>query len=310
MQMNAISLQGLTKKFGANEVLRGIDMQIAEGEFYALMGPNGSGKTTLASIIASIRKPTAGKVEIYGRPPEQAKEIIGYVPQENFSSHKLTARENLMYFARLLNYSAGEAGKLVNEMLNKIGLAQDADKRVGKFSGGMRKRLEVATALFPGVRILILDEPTTGLDPAARRNFFGLIEEIKSEKTTILLITHLGSDAELASKVGLIDNGKIIAEDEPESLKRAHDLEDVITVDIAARTERVANILRDFSDTERLLETEAGYKLYSKDGGKVLAEVVRSLDHVGYKVTRIEMTRPSLEDVFFKLTDKTIREVD
>lgn len=308
--MDAITVSNLTKKFGANEALRGVDLRIKEGEFYALMGPNGSGKTTLASIIASTRKLTTGTVAIYGKPPAQAKDLIGYVPQDNFSSPKLTARENLTYFARLLNHSNREARELVEGMLNRIGLAQDADKRVEKLSGGMRKRLEVATALFPGIRILILDEPTTGLDPAARRNFFGLITEIKDRKTTILLITHLGSDAELASRVGLIDNGQLIVEGTPESLKRNHELEDVITLDVAVRTESIIKILRDFSTEGRLLETEAGYRIYSRNAGRVIAEVARTLDRAGYRVNRIEMTRPSLEDVFFKLTSKTVSGTD
>lgn len=307
--MNAIQVKNLIKRYGANEVLRGVNLKVDEGEFYALMGPNGSGKTTLAAIIASVRMATSGSVSIYGRKPWQAKKWIGYVPQENFSSPKLTGRENLMYFAKLLGYSGSQAENLINGMLDSIGLTADADKRVGKYSGGMRKKLEVATALFPGIRILILDEPTTGLDPAARRNFLGLIEEIKDKETTILLITHLGSDAELASKVGLMDNGKIIAEDNPEALKKAHGLEDVITIEVAVKTEKIVNILRDFSANKRLLETETGYRIYSRDGDKMLAEIARSLDHVGYKVTRLEMTRPSLEDVFFKLTEKAVREV-
>jgi ABC-2 type transport system ATP-binding protein len=308
--MDAITVSNLTKKFGGNEALRGVNLRIKEGEFYALMGPNGSGKTTLASIVAATRQLTTGTVSIYGKPPEQAKEFIGYVPQENFSSPKLTARENLAYFAQLLNHTGGEARELVEEMLHRIGLTQDANKRVDKLSGGMRKRLEVATALFPGIRILILDEPTTGLDPTARRNFFGLITEIKDRKTTILLITHLGSDAELASRVGLIDNGQLIAEDTPESLKRNHELEDVITLDVAVRTEGIIKMLRDFSEGGRLLETEDGYRIYSRNASQLIAEVARKLDHAGYKVTRIEMTRPSLEDVFFKLTSKAIREAD
>jgi len=296
--MNAICVENLTKRYGANEVLKGVNLKVDEGEFYALMGPNGSGKTTLAAIIASVRMPTSGSVDIYGRKPWHAKEWIGYVPQENFSSPKLTGRENLMYFAKLLGYSGSQAENLVGGMLDRMGLSVDADKRVGKYSGGMRKRLEVATALFPGVRILILDEPTTGLDPAARRNFFGLIEEIKDEKTTIFLITHIGADAELASRVGLMDEGEIIAEDTPEALKKLQGLEDVITVETAAQSEEVANILREFSDDKRVLETEAGYRIFSRNGDKVLAEVVRSLDRVGHKVTRIEVARPSLEDVF------------
>ena len=307
--MNAIRVENLTKRYGANEVLKGVNLKVDEGEFYALMGPNGSGKTTLASIIASVRIPTSGSVDIYGRKSWQAKEWIGYVPQENFSSPKLTGRENLIYFARLLGYSGSQAESLVNEMLGRIGLSADADKRVGKYSGGMRKRLEVATALFPGVRILILDEPTTGLDPSARRKFLGLVEEVKDKRTTIFLITHLGSDAELASRVGLIDNGEIIAEGEPEALKRMHGLGDVITVETAVKSDKVADVLRNFSDEKRLLETETGYRIYCKHGDKVLPEAVRNLDQVGCKVTRIEVAKPSLEDVFFKLTEKTVTEV-
>lgn len=307
--MNAIRVENLTKRYGANEVLKGVNLKVDEGEFYALMGPNGSGKTTLASIIASVRIPTSGSVDIYGRKSWQAKEWIGYVPQENFSSPKLTGRENLIYFARLLGYSGSQAESLVNEMLGRIGLSADADKRVGKYSGGMRKRLEVATALFPGVRILILDEPTTGLDPSARRKFLGLVEEVKDKQTTIFLITHLGSDAELASRVGLMDNGEIIAEGEPEALKRMHGLGDVITVETAVKSDKVADVLRNFSDEKRLLETETGYRIYCKHGDKVLPEAVRNLDQIGCKVTRIEVAKPSLEDVFFKLTEKTVTEV-
>jgi ABC-2 type transport system ATP-binding protein len=310
VKVNAIEVANLAKRFGDKEVFAGLNLNIAEGEFYALMGPNGSGKTTLASIIASIRKPSSGSVLVYGQPAAEAKKFIGYVPQENFSAPKLTARENLVYFARLLNYPAGEAKKLASDMLEKIGLAGDADKRVEKFSGGMRKRLEVATALFPGVKVLILDEPTTGLDPGARRNFFSLVSDVKDKKTTILLITHLGSDAELASRVGLIDNGKIIAEGEPEILKRVHGLEDVITVETQVKSAEIARMLGELSIDQRLLETEEGYRIYSRDGGKVLAEVSRRLDHAGYKVMRLEMTRPSLEDVFFKLTQKTISEAN
>jgi len=307
--MNAIRVENLTKRYGANEVLKGVNLKVDEGEFYALMGPNGSGKTTLASIIASVRVPTSGSVDIYGRKSWEAKEWIGYVPQENFSSPNLTGRENLVYFARLLGYSGSQAESLVNEMLGRIGMSADADKRVGKYSGGMRKRLEVATALFPGVRILILDEPTTGLDPSARRKFLGLVEEVKDKQTTIFLITHLGSDAELASRVGLIDNGKIIAEGEPEALKRMHGLGDVITVETAVKSDKVADVLRNFSDEKRLLETETGYRIYCKHGDKVLPELVRNLDQIGGKVTRIEVAKPSLEDVFFKLTEKTVTEV-
>ena len=306
--MFAVHVEDLVKTYGSRRVLDGVNLDVQEGEFYALMGPNGSGKTTLASIIAAVKTQDSGIVEVYGNKPAQAKEFLGYVPQENFSSPKLSGKENLVYFAGLLGYSRSRANQQVVEMLQSVGLSEEADKRVDKYSGGMRKKLEVATAIFPGIKVLILDEPTTGLDPAARRSFFSMIQEIMDRKTSIILITHIGSDAELASRVGLIDNGKMIAEGTPDELKRKHAIEDVITVETAVKTDSVLSVLKDFSIAGRVGESEAGYKIYSQNGDRVLADVVRMLDQAGHKVMRIEMARPTLEDVFFTLTDRHLQE--
>ncbi len=306
--MFAVHVENLVKTYDSRRVLDGVNLDVAEGEFYALMGPNGSGKTTLASIIAAVRTQDSGIVEVYGKRPAHAKEFIGYVPQENFSSPKLSGEENLVYFASLMGYSRNQANQLVVEMLKNVGLSEEADKRVAKYSGGMRKRLEVATAIFPGIRVLILDEPTTGLDPAARRAFFSMIQQIMDRKTSIILITHIGSDAELASRVGLIDNGKMIAEGTPDELKTKHAVEDVITVETAAKNDRVLSALKNFSIDGRVGESEAGYKIYSQNGDRVLADVVRILDQAGNKVMRIEMARPTLEDVFFRLTERHLQE--
>lgn len=305
--MFAIHVENLVKTYDNRRVLDGVNLDVVEGEFYALMGPNGSGKTTLASIIAAVKTQDSGVVEVWGKKPAQAKEFIGYVPQENFSSPKLSGRENLVYFASLLGYSGSEATQIMAEALKDVGLSGEADKRVAKYSGGMRKRLEVATAIFPGIRVLILDEPTTGLDPAARRSFFGMIQDIMGRKTSIILITHIGSDAELASRVGLIDNGRVIAEGTPDELRRKHVIEDVITVETAAKTDSVSSLLEGFSIDGKVVESEAGYKIYSQNGDRILADVVRKLDQGGHKVMRVEMARPTLEDVFFKLTEKHLR---
>jgi ABC-2 type transport system ATP-binding protein len=306
--MLAVHLENLIKTYSGRHVLDGVNLDVAGGEFYALMGPNGSGKTTLASIIAAVRTQDTGIVEVYGKSPSHAKGFIGYVPQENFSSPKLSGKENLVYFANLLGYSRSQANKLATEVLKNVGLSEEADKRVAKYSGGMRKRLEVATAIFPGLKVLILDEPTTGLDPAARRSFFSMIQQIMDKKATIILITHIGSDAELASRVGLIDNGRMIAEGTPDELKRQHAVEDVITVETAAKNDSVLSVLKDFSIDGRVGESEAGYKIYSQNGDRVLADVVRILDQAGHKVMRIEMARPTLEDVFFRLTERHLQE--
>ena len=307
--MHAILVENLTKRYGDKDVLKKIDLKVEEGEFYALMGPNGSGKTTIASIIASVRSPTSGKIEIYGKKPEDAKDLMGYIPQKNFSSPTLTGKENLQYFAGLLGYSESEAEKIVTELLHKVGLSEDANKRVSNYSGGMRKRLEVATILFPGVKLLILDEPTTGLDPSARRKFLGMIQELRNEKTTILLITHIGADAELASRVCLIDEGIIIAEEEPDKLKDNSGLENVINIETTIKTENVASELGDYSENRKVLETAVGYRIYSRDPEEATPNIVRALDAIGCKVMKIETEKPSLEDVFFKLTEKTVDEV-
>jgi ABC-2 type transport system ATP-binding protein len=302
--------QNVTKEYGNKEVLKEVNLKISKGEFYVLMGPNGSGKTTLASILASVKFPTSGKIEIFGKKPEAAKKITGYVPQENFSSPLLTGKENLMYFAGLLNYPKKEAVEIVEGLLKKVGLWEDANKRVSHYSGGMRKRLEVATILFPGLKLLILDEPTTGLDPSARRKFLGLVQELRNEETTILLITHIGADADLASRVGLIDRGAIIAEDEPERLKKNSDLENVVNIETSIKNERVASLLSKFSEKLRVLETETGYRVFTEDVEEATPKIVRALDEIRCKAIRIETAKPSLEDVFFKLTERKVREVD
>jgi ABC-2 type transport system ATP-binding protein len=302
--MDAITIRNLTKRYDSTTVLKSVNLAIEQGESYSLMGPNGSGKTTLVSIIASIRSPTEGTVEIFGAPAEKSKHLIGYVPQDNFSSPVLTGKENLMYFARMLGIPKKEADTLTEDLLNKIGLSREDHKRVSHYSGGMRKRLEVATALFPGVKLLILDEPTTGLDPSARRTFFGLLEEIKEKETTVLLVTHIGADAELMSRVGLIDKGVIIAEGEPETLKDESGLENAITVETLVRSTKAVTVLKTFG--ESVMEIDEGYRIHCKNAEEVIPDMVRSLDSAGVKVTRLEMTNPSLEDVFFNLTGKPV----
>lgn len=150
--MYSIDIENLTKKYSGIEVLKNVSLRVNEGEFYCLMGPNGSGKTTLTSILASVKMQTSGKVMIYDKHPSESRSLIGYMPQENFSSANLTGRENLVYFACLLGYSNKNANKIAEELLLKIGLLNEADKMVSKYSGGMRKRLELATVFFPDIK--------------------------------------------------------------------------------------------------------------------------------------------------------------
>jgi ABC-2 type transport system ATP-binding protein len=302
--MHALEVENVSKSYGNNPVLTHVNLTIEDGEFYALMGPNGSGKTTLISIIASVCAPSEGTVMVYGR--HTAKEVISYVPQENFSSPRLTGKENLMYFAQLYGSSRREASSLAVSILERIRLSAVAQAQVSTYSGGMRKRLEVGTGLFPGTKLLLLDEPTTGLDPSARREFLGMIKEMNENGMTIFFITHIGEDAELASRVGFIDEGVIIAEGTPETLKKGSGLTNVLTIETALKSKKIFDALKEFSDQEKVLETETGYRIYCENPQEVLPQVVRALDRVGCTHHKIDIDTPSLEDVFFALTESQV----
>jgi ABC-2 type transport system ATP-binding protein len=308
---SAIVVKGLHKRYGDLDVLKGVDLDIGRGEFYALMGQNGSGKTTLISIVTGTSPPTIGRIEIHGHDildeSENVKRIIGYVPQENFSSPALTGHENLVYFARLFGLVKSEANQVAEQLLERMGLTGDARKRVSDYSGGMRKRLEVATALLPGIEVLFLDEPTTGLDPSARKRFLGTLKEVNEEGATIFMVTHIGEDAEVASRVGFMDSGKIVLEGEPDRLKESSGLQNVIEVETPFKGKEVASVMRAFSVDGRLQETDESYRFYSGEAEKVMPRLVRALDSVGCGVERIETKTPSLEDVFFKATRKPLR---
>ena len=306
--MNSIHIEDLRKSYGAQKVLDGLNLAVDEGEFYALMGPNGSGKSTLSAILASVTPFDTGRIEIHGKKPAQARDIIAYIPQDNFSVPQLSGRENLLYFARLLGIGGGEARELINGVLEKVGLTGDADKRFSQYSGGMKKRLELATALFPGVRVLILDEPTTGLDPAARRDFFSLVKSVKKDQS-VFLITHLGTDAEAASRVGLIHKGKIVAEGTPTELRARHTAEEAITIETAVQSPDCEAVLKKFSNGQKVALTQNGYRLYAHDGGQALPEIVKALNQAGVEVQRTEVAKPTLEDVFFALTEHPMQEV-
>jgi ABC-2 type transport system ATP-binding protein len=310
-RLNAIAVKGLRKSYDGFEVLSGVDLEVERGEFYALMGQNGSGKTTLISIMTCTRLRDEGEVRVLGYEvvgeAGEVKKLIGYVPQENFSCPTLTGRENLVYFARLFGLPKREAETLALDLLDKMGLAGDAGKRVSDYSGGMRKRLEVATALMPGIEVLFLDEPTTGLDPSARKNFLGMLKEVNSDGATVFMVTHIGEDAEAASKVGFIDGGRIVLEDEPERLKERSGLQNVIDVEVPFKSWEVESALAALSDDGGLQETEEGYRIFSEDPEEAMPTVVRALDGVGCQAKRVESRAPSLEDVFFKATSKALR---
>jgi len=231
----AIAIQGLTKDYGDIRAVDNLTLSISEAEVFGLLGPNGSGKTTTINCITGILKPSSGSIRVGGFDVRiqgrEARQIMGVSPQETAVYQYLTGKENVELFGRLYSVSKGALGPRVDYVLEKVGLLEESGRRVGKYSGGMKRRVSIAMALVTDPKIVLLDEPTVGMDPQARRSVWDFILELRDKGKTIVLTTHYMEEAdELCDEVGIIDHGRLIALGSPTDLKEkyhARDLEDV-----------------------------------------------------------------------------------
>ena len=231
----AVSIEGLTKDYGSVRAVDGLDLVIPKAEVFGLLGPNGSGKTTTINCLTGLLKPTEGTIRVMGldvqeKGPE-AREVMGVSPQETAIYPYLTGEENIRLFGELYSVPRKTLDARVDYVLEKLGLLDEARRRVGKYSGGMKRRVSIAMALVTDPKVVLLDEPTVGMDPQARRAVWDFIVELRDRGKTIVLTTHYMEEAdELCDEVGIIDHGKLIELGTPENLRekyRARDLEDV-----------------------------------------------------------------------------------
>jgi len=231
----AIVIDNLTKKFEDVTAVDGLSLTVEKGELFGLLGPNGAGKTTTINVLSGLLKPTSGSVTVGGydveKDPSEVKALIGVCPQDTAVFSYLTGRENVELFGNLHAMSKEELKKKTDELLGKMSLVSDAKRRVGKYSGGMRRRINLIMALVHDPEIAFLDEPTVGMDPQSRRAVWDFIKELKKRNKTVILTTHYMEEAEeLCDRVGIIDYGKLIALGAPEQLKakfEAKNLEEV-----------------------------------------------------------------------------------
>jgi ABC-2 type transport system ATP-binding protein len=231
----AIAIDGLTKDYGDVRAVDGLSLTIPEGEVFGLLGPNGSGKTTTINCLTGLLKPTMGKITVEGfdvlTHGREAREVMGVSPQETAVYSYLTGKENVEFFGELYSVPRETLRVRVDYVIEKVGLMDDAGRRVGKYSGGMKRRVSIAMALVTDPKVVLLDEPTVGMDPQARRAVWDFVLELSDKGKTIVLTTHYMEEAEeLCDEVGIIDHGKLMALGSPGSLKAkygARDLEDV-----------------------------------------------------------------------------------
>src|SRR5947208_13145162 len=220
----AVRVEGVTKRFGATVALAGVDRVVPEGTVFGLLGPNGAGKTTLVRVLATLLTPDAGRAEVFGRDVVHAapavRELLGLTGQFAAVDEILTGRENLIMFGRLFDLSLADARRRADELLERFDLADAGDRPAHTYSGGMRRRLDLASSLLTRPRILFLDEPTTGLDPRSRNQIWAIVRELVREGTTLLLTTQYLEEADqLADRIAVIDHGRVIAEGTGNELK-------------------------------------------------------------------------------------------
>lgn len=296
-----IVVEGVTKRYGEVEALRGIDLTIRAGEMFALLGPNGAGKTSLFSILATLRTLTSGRATLCGhdvtRERAAVRQNIGIVFQEPAIERRLTVRDNLVLMGRCYGLGAAEAKRRAGTLLEKLGLQEAADRPAEQTSGGQRRRIELARALVARPRVLFLDEATLGLDVDGRRQFWAEVRRMAAEGLTVFFTTHYMEEAEVADRIALIAEGRIIALGSPRELKAGFGggVIRLSTDDDAAAAAWLA--ARGYKATT----AEKQLLLVHADPAALLPMLVRELP---VRVQRVEMHAPSLEDVFLELTGR------
>jgi ABC-2 type transport system ATP-binding protein len=325
---SAVLAEGLRKCYGRRArgrhypaplrgvALAGLDLYVAEGSVHALLGPNGAGKTTAVRVLTTLLRPDAGRARVLGldvvADADQLRSRIGLAGQYAAVDEQLTGAENLEMFGRLYRLPARAARTRAAELLERFDLTGAAGRQVRTYSGGMRRRLDLAASMIMAPALLFLDEPTSGLDPRSRRQMWEFVENLVQSGTTVLLTTQYLEEADrLAHQVSVVDGGRVIAEGTPEDLKSRLG-GDRLTIEIArgADTATAAAALSKIVNTEVSTDVEAWQvSAPIQAGAPVLADVVRGLDEMGVKIVDIALHRPSLDDVFLTLTGRdTVRE--
>jgi ABC-2 type transport system ATP-binding protein len=316
-----IETRGLRKSFRSRqgrevktvEAVRGVDLLVTEGEIYGFLGPNGAGKTTTLRMLATLIPPDGGDATIAGadlrRNPGEVRRRIGYVAQGGSTWDDVTAREELELQARMYGIGKAEAKRRTVRALESFQLVEYADRKCKTYSGGQRRRVDIALGIIHEPKIVFLDEPTTGLDPQSRAHLWEEIRRLRAQGMTVFITTHYLDEADaLCDRIAIMDYGQVVAEGTPDDLKREI-AGDVVTVGLNGSTPEAAQLL-DSQPYVNKLETldEGGVRLYVDIGATAIPHILRTLDGAGLALSSIELHRPSLDDVFLTKTGRSLRE--
>jgi ABC-2 type transport system ATP-binding protein len=305
----AVLSEGLEKRFGEVRALRGLDLAVAEGTVCGILGPNGAGKTTAVRLLTTLLRPDAGSARVAGhdlaREAAAVRSRIGVTGQDTSIDGDLTGRQNLLLFGRL-HRVRGPAGR-TTELLDRFGLAEAADRPASTYSGGMRRRLDLAASLIRRPEVLFLDEPTTGLDPASRNLVWDAVRDLTAEGTTVLLTTQYLEEADqLADDIALVDRGRVAHTGSPAQLKALVGAHAEVVVPDADALTKAAAVLDRLTGAQPSFDHERNaVGAVAKDPTLTLPLLVRTLDSAGVPLLDVSLRPPTLDDVFLRLTDTT-----
>jgi ABC-2 type transport system ATP-binding protein len=308
-----IQVQNLSKRFGDLRAVDDVSFELREGEIYGLLGPNGAGKTTTISILAGLLEPDEGKVLFDGvdiaRDPIATRRRLGVVPQEIALYEELTAAENLRFWGGLYGLSGDELKQAIGAILEKVGLITKADVRVKTYSGGMKRRLNLALGLVHRPKVVLMDEPTVGIDVQARVNILDVVRAVASSGTTVLYTTHYLEEAEsLCNRIGIVDNGKVLAEGTLGELKTLLGEEEVVTVTGRFLGDEARQSMEGFGSARVVSADDGRLVLTAAGDGNGAVELLSHVLHGKLAVDGVSIQPPSLNGLFLKLTGKELRD--
>ncbi|HPS69656.1 MAG TPA: ABC transporter ATP-binding protein [Candidatus Cryosericum sp.] len=312
--MVLLEIRNLTKRFGALAAVQNVNLSVPAGEIFGLLGPNGAGKTTTVSIVCGLLSPTEGDVTVDGhsvlREPMAVRREVGVVPQELALYGALSGRENLVFFGRMQEIPARLLQERVRAVLDIVGLTDRQNDRVETYSGGMKRRLNVAIGLLNQPRLLILDEPTVGVDPQSRNNILETLRELNRQGVTMLYTSHYMEEVEfLCSHIAIMDHGRVIADGSQEELQRRAGGQDIISVRLGDEAdEALRTRLMALPGVETVELQDHAVRIATASGRALVAPLVAELAAAGTTVTAIEVKEPNLEDLFLSLTGTSLRD--